>query len=93
MEWWLLASEELEADEDARLAKQQAYFATFYGGIDNMHVLNDIREICFSSGKASLIEFYCELRRSAGRTRVTELAMIEAEAEAIVKADPNVSKG
>jgi hypothetical protein len=86
--WWLLSPEQLALDENARLDKQQAYFTTFYGGSDNMQVLNDIREICYASGKIELIELYDLIRNNAGRTRYTEQAMIEAEARAIEEAGP-----
>jgi len=91
MEWWLLSPEELAKDDDARLAMQQAYFATFFSGTENMKVLNHIREMCFDSGSAELIEFYCAIRNNAGRSRITELDMIRAEADSILKADPSVA--
>lgn len=53
-----------------------------------MQVLNDIREICYASGKIELIELYDLIRNNAGRTRYTEQAMIEAEARAIEEAGP-----
>ena len=81
--WWLLSPEELADNYEARLAKQQAYHNFLFGSTECQVVTNDIRELCFSSGKVELIEFYNLLRNNAGRTRITELAMIKAEAKAI----------
>lgn len=91
--WYELSEEELEHDEQARLEKQQAYLHTFYDELENREVLNDIREICYSSGKIELIELYCLIRKNAGRTNDTELAMIEAEGLAIEEAGPPEEKG
>ncbi len=84
MKWWLLSSEELQEDQDAQLAKQNAYFEVFYSSANGREVLNDIRELCYSSNNVELISMYNTIRNCAGRTRLTELNMIEAEAKAIV---------
>lgn len=82
--WWLLSQEEISHDHKARVARQQAYFIFLYGSVESRIVTNDIRELCYSSGNIELIELYNLIRNIAGRTRLTELAMINAEADAIV---------
>ena len=89
-EWWLLEPSEMEVDDDDRCAKplarhnrQVAYFNTLFAETESRLVLNDIREICYSSDNVELISLYKTICNIAGRTRETELAAIAAEAEAI----------
>jgi hypothetical protein len=82
-QWWQMTDEELAADKNARRAKRIAYYNTFFGTDDGRDVLNDIRETCFNSQNIELICLYLNIRNNAGRTRETEKAMIDAEAQAI----------
>ena len=89
-EWWLLDRSEMEVKDDGRCAnplarhnRQVAYFNTLFAETESRLVLNDIREICYSSDNVELISFYAAICNIAGRTRETELAAIAAEAEAI----------
>ena len=89
-EWWLLDRSKMKVDDDGHCAKplarhnrQVAYFNTLFAGTEARLVLNDIREMCYSSGNIELISLYAMICNIAGRTRETELAAIAAEAKAI----------
>ena len=83
-EWWLQTEQEIQSDPIARHNRQVAVHRVLYSTEEGRLVLNMIRELCYESGNVEMIALYDTIRNIAGRTRLTELVMIEAEAKAIV---------
>ena len=94
MSWLSMTEQEIQADPDALRERQCAYIDAFYTTQTGQEVMCDIHEMCYTMGDSdsdsiALIALYNLIReRAGGRTVTAELAMIEAEANAIVIEQP-----
>jgi hypothetical protein len=84
-EWWELSQEELDANEEAQLAKQSAYFNTFYASDEGRAVLYDILCYCNAQRRSAeallaLTSLYHHIRASSG---IDDKEAIDAEAKTI----------
>lgn len=87
-EWWQLSEEQLAENAEAQVAKQVAYWNTFYGRDESREVLLDIQRRCYSHNGSSdailaLIELFNDIRANCGASLVSEKAAIDAEAGSI----------
>ena len=87
-QWWELAEDEIAEDREAQRARQHAYASIFYSTTDGNHVLLDIKHCCQSNdvgyeGRVVLLRLYNTIRKRAGASVYSELAMIEAEANTL----------
>jgi len=89
-QWWELTDNEIAENEEALLAKQSAYYNTFFGTEEGQQVLLDLKAHCYEApqetaeAQLALIRLYYTIIVSCGGTIHSAKAAIEAEGNSIV---------